>query len=120
MLALRTVQERASWILRWLPLEGWWVMADYINRDSVIELSREYYSQGLKEKAVPVTAIRNIPSADVVEVRHGEWINKTMSVPSSHGQTYGRYGCSVCKNKVRYKSNFCPNCGADMRKDGGT
>lgn len=43
-------------------------MVDYIKRDSVIELSREYYSQGLKEEAVPVKAIRNIPSVDVAEV----------------------------------------------------
>ena len=43
-------------------------MADYIKRSDALALAREYYSQGLKEKAVPVTAIRNIPSADVAEV----------------------------------------------------
>lgn len=55
--------------------------------------------------------------ADVVEVRHGYWIDK----PS------GRYShiaswCSVCGNKSgiggiesnRHKP-YCPNCGADMR-----
>ena len=89
-------------------------MDDYIKRSDTLELARGYYSQGLKEEAVPVKAIRNIPSADVVEVKHGEWIDKTMSVPNGHGQTYGKYGWSVCKNKVRYKSNFCPNCGARM------
>ena len=43
-------------------------MADYIRRDSVLELAREYYTPVLREEAVPLTAIRNIPSADVAEV----------------------------------------------------
>lgn len=25
--------------------------------------------------------------------------------------------CTVCKNFEVYKTNFCPNCGADMRKE---
>ena len=87
-------------------------MADYINRDSVIELSREYYSQGLKEKAVPVTAIRNIPSADVAEVRHGKWIRPTR-VPDSMLDE-----CSICGfDTGAFTFNYCPNCGARM--DGG-
>lgn len=90
-------------------------MADYINRDSVIELSREYYSPALREEAVPVRAIKNIPSADVVEVRHGKWI-----VSEDDNNVFG---CSECYQfiflaKGSAKPNFCPNCGAYMR--GGT
>ena len=81
-------------------------MADYINRDSVIELSREYYSQGLKEEAVPVKAIKNIPSADVAEVRHVDWKWR------NGGE------CSECGFHNSYFGyNFCPNCGCDMRKE---
>ena len=50
-----------------------------------------------------------------VERKHGKWLDKTMSVPNGHGQTYTKYGCSACKSKFRQKTNFCPNCGADMR-----
>ena len=54
-----------------------------------------------------------IPSADVVEVRHGKWILKEIL-------GVRLYGCSVCgKNYWWSTDNFCPNCGADMRKDGG-
>lgn len=85
-------------------------MDDYIRRSDVLELAREYYTQGLKEKAVPVTAIRNIPSADVAEVRHGTWL------------AIGNTGLAACKCGYitdRYSMcNFCPGCGADMR--GGT
>ena len=94
-------------------------MADYINRDSVIELSREYYSQGLKEEAVPVKAIRNIPSADVAPIKHGKW--RTIDIFSEKGYGERYYQHKECSTEL-YKSpyNFCPNCGADMRqtKDG--
>lgn len=50
------------------------------------------------------------PTADVVEVIHGEW----ESYPNN---LYRR--CSVCKREYytelnRYKGNYCPNCGAKM------
>ena len=61
-------------------------MADYINRDSVIELSREYYSQGLKEEAVPVKAIRNIPSADVAEVVRCKDCKNNYVTTHNHGK----------------------------------
>ena len=51
------------------------------------------------------------PTADVVEVKHGRWINR-------------RFGsadviCSECRTletnrDSNYKSRFCPNCGAKM------
>ena len=52
--------------------------------------------------------------ADFVEVKHGEWLKGAMP-------TYGGYKCSVCReNTVHYKAKFCPECGADMRKEGAS
>ena len=51
----------------------------------------------------------HIQTADVAEVRHGEWIK--------YPHNSGIY-CSRCRHKRRYKDandNYCPNCGADMR-----
>ena len=102
-------------------------MDDYIRRSDALELAREYYSQGVKEKAVPVTAIRNIPSADVVEVVGGEWKNKG-NFEDLNPTNFEIYECSVCRRwlsvgevssdyfKNHYK--YCPMCGARM--DGGT
>ena len=82
-------------------------MADYINRDSVLELAREYYTPALREEAVPVRAIRNIPSADVAEMRHGKWL--------WDGYVYDApYMCNCCSALMDYESNYCPNCGARM------
>ena len=73
------------------------------------------------------------PSADVVEVRHGEWIKKhrhrggfrTVTVTDSFGEKHtgrvdNRYECddlycSVC-GKIAHEAflNYCANCGAKM------
>lgn len=46
----------------------------------------------------------------------GRWLDKKTTIKDGHGLAYGRYGCSVCKKKQPSKSDFCPNCGADMRE----
>lgn len=53
-----------------------------------------------------------IPTADVRENVRGEWI-----FPYGD-KKYKR--CSVCGRvfySIPYNTNFCPNCGADMRGD---
>ena len=95
-------------------------MSEYIMRSDALALAREYYSQGAKEKAVPVTAIRNIPSADVTEVRHGEWLLDVYAKDSKTGHEYTVFKCSECGCGCVSRNNFCHNCGADMRMDGGT
>ena len=58
--------------------------------------------------------IRNQPTADVQEVRHGEWIEKPYLLGTSNF-------CSLCGENYGMphgKYKFCPNCGAKMdRKD---
>lgn len=94
---------------------------EYIERGALMEEINRIGGHNLCEwETIGVKAlVERQPDADVVEVRHGEWIDK----PS------GRYchmasWCSVCGNKSgiggiesnRHKP-YCPNCGAKM--DGG-
>jgi hypothetical protein len=51
--------------------------------------------------------IDEMPSADVVEVKHGEW--------RPERTRFGFY-CNNCKMYSYWSTNFCPNCGADMRE----
>lgn len=58
--------------------------------------------------------IESSPTADVRENVKGKWI------PVTNGR--GGSECNQChayaptyKNGTEYNSNFCPNCGADMR-----
>lgn len=55
--------------------------------------------------------IDDILPADVAEVKHGEWIKL---------QNGWECRCSLCGASAMYHidstpSNYCPNCGADMR-----
>ena len=42
---------------------------------------------------------------------HGDWAWET----DGRGNCWHSYRCSLCNAEVRVMSNFCPNCGADMR-----
>lgn len=52
------------------------------------------------------------PTADVVEVKHGEWLHK--KVDKSNWYVYGQ--CSKCLERNRI-GNYCRNCGAKMDGD---
>lgn len=62
------------------------------------------------EKAL-TDAIDEIPAVDVVEVKHGKWIEHEDKL----GMTDDLM-CSLCGH-CTYQDypNFCSNCGADMR-----
>ena len=76
--------------------------------------------------------INEVPTADVVEVRHGEWVvdayngDEIVRIPyivHQHDEPY----CSLCgtyallDGKEDYvPSNFCPRCGAKMDREGRT
>lgn len=69
------------------------------------------------------------PTADVVEVVHGEWLvsawdgEKEITIPYQEHEHIDPY-CSICQSQalldgeeLGVASNYCPNCGAKM--DGG-
>ncbi len=90
---------------------------DYISREAALnfEMSVECSPdeiQGVTDgMALYAEYIKQLPSADVVEVVHGEWLRTP---------TWWVY-CSVCGCEPPQETNattrFCPNCGAKM--DGG-
>ena len=83
-------------------------MSRYIDADVLIDdliHNRSFYP------ALVSSAIKNTPTADVVEVRHGEWKKKSVGNLVTHMQ------CSICGDyeAIRYQHmNYCPNCGAKM------
>ena len=46
----------------------------------------------------------------------GEWINPSENPEFSNREFF--YDCSICGNTQMDETNFCPNCGADMREGG--
>ena len=63
-------------------------------------------------------ALSAVPAADVAEVRHGRWEDKTNI---SRAEVEQRVDCSVCGQifwtTAVLSFNYCPNCGARMDKE---
>lgn len=84
----------------------------YIKLEDVLEV----LNKRNMTKNIAINEIKNLPTADVVEVKHGEWIEKE----EVYGDVY--YTCSNCNNDWTTidgtpQDNFmdyCPNCGAKM------
>lgn len=93
------------------------VAKEYLRHDS---FSNPYFRSQACQQAMDV--LDTVPAADVVEVRHGRWIDKTWTTEYDWS-CYNHHAviCSVCNKQFDYvineKSNYCPNCGAKM--DGG-
>lgn len=106
-------------------------MAEYIEREALIkrianvkmsEVVPNCYEPAIKNAVCKQgqafkKIINDQPTADVVEVRHGVWLD----VPYPNNPNWKpRKRCSICGRFVRRKTeNYCPDCGAKMDgKDG--
>ena len=99
-------------------------MSDLISRSALVEVIKNVQEHMREANAKPVSVdareiftlfiemVNAQPPVEAVPVVHGEWVSEYIN----------RYGhpchcCSVCGFKASYQDkNFCPNCGADMRK----
>lgn len=91
---------------------------EYIERGALLkefeELARLIIHYGERDRVLDaIQRIKNAPAADVVEVRHGEWIEST-----HWGAWY--YDCPFCDDGFATSErretlpNFCSNCGAKL------
>lgn len=94
-------------------------MNDLISRKALIDILAKYKFGAIKSEAereytkeTVMNFVKEQPTVEVVPVVHGEWVNEYIN----------RYGhpchcCSVCGFHASHQDkNFCPECGADMRK----
>lgn len=102
-------------------------MAEYIEREALIEKCKAIIQDKWNDKAAPVSwshayadfieDIENQPAADVAPVVHARWEMK------SEDTTPGIYHvkkafCSNCgKPNKQYRPPYCPHCGATMDKE---
>lgn len=66
-----------------------------------------------------ICILHDIPSADVVPVVHGKWLDEDF--PEKMATVHGMAICSACgelshkaEHGYNILSDFCPNCGAKM------
>ena len=102
-------------------------MAEYIEREYLIAKINTVMSQKKYAKGSPshfvfelfTVVLKGVPTADVVEVKHGEWEAVHYEGGIFDGTNFEK--CSVCQferlfEDVNFKTtyNYCPNCGAKM------
>lgn len=99
-------------------------MAEYVKRVDVNAACYNIYEEVVREhKAMTAEevkqtmlrfekAINLTPAADVVEVKHGEWITESKNGSEEVCR------CTVCNDLLSffgfYKAKYCSNCGAKM------
>lgn len=86
----------------------------YIDRDKAVSYFENHRRIGLHKDDI-VAYLSSLPTADVEEVKHGEWIRG--GIWGDTGSV--EYKCSVCR-ETTYDADLlprCPHCGAKM--DGG-
>lgn len=96
-------------------------MAEYIDLDTPLEV---YVGRGsfckkqiatlrdlLDTNKIPYTV------ADARPVVRARWQYKTITIPGGKGQTYAKWCCTACKGKAKKRTNFCSNCGAEMKEE---
>ena len=98
-------------------------MSRYIDADEL----KKVFSDGYEAFAETLCEIVDAqPTADVVEVKHGEWIERNVTQDRRDAKIpeWQSAKCSVCGKYhttpyMYYFTNYdyCPNCGADMRGD---
>ena len=93
-------------------------MAEYIEREALIKkiMDDPYRADSTKRYYKCLVKIR--PAADVVEVRHGEWMDNGDRDRNGAVKPFA-ISCSVCGSSAGTSwMKYCPNCGAKM--DGAT
>ena len=100
-------------------------MSDLISRSALIEkinMIEINYPSDDKEDIIE-KVLANIDLQPTVEPKRGEWL-KTFrymreNINTGKLEPVYSYDCPICKYHTGNqggKFNFCPNCGADMRK----
>lgn len=86
-------------------------MAEYIKREDAYTTLTDYYHHSTETQHMALKeALDRVPAASVRPVVRGRWI--WQDAPC-FGNPYGSYKCE-CGCLMPHKTNFCPNCGAQM------
>ena len=101
-------------------------MTKYTDVCALIEDMRDRFNKKFRETEpskdfaagfmMAVRLIEDAPAADVVEVRHGRWIEIKSTEESSLCE------CTYCKRRAAFSKfcfppDYCPSCGAKMDMD---
>lgn len=86
-------------------------MTEYIKKDELLKFKADVYDEdGHVLYAVPTGCIVAMPPEDVMQVRHGWWVQQPLN--GTH-----IWRCSKCETIGSPQWNYCPKCGAKMDEE---
>ena len=93
-------------------------MSRYLNEGAVWSAIKRIPHITIQTRQAILEALRKVPTADVKEVKHGQW-NTVLdeSILEHYNNDVDIFACSICGIKSKRPTIFCPSCGARM--DGG-
>ena len=82
---------------------------EFIERNAALSAALSGANEwGSFEREVAIMkALEEVPTADAKEVKHGAWVERIK---------YYYYSCSLCGYLTSHRTNYCPDCGAEMSK----
>ena len=102
-------------------------MAEYIEREALLENLKRQYGEDLGWQCTVNMSdvgmmIEDASAADLVEVRHGEWMEKTEPLGWSDVNCIECSACGeswitdeeLCVDDYKDGWKYCPHCGAKM------
>ena len=98
-------------------------MNDYIKREDAVEKIKADCDRfdHIPKRVVDffTLGMESVPSADVVEVRHGKWSHDYIKDGMEYSDWFNLH-CSIC-GQMQFstfgKWNYCPHCGAKMDEE---
>ena len=87
-------------------------MARYIDADKFAEAICNFPAIDEHSANAVISLLHRHPTADVVEVKHGEWVKS-----NPHNRFMDCSACGFFQDHTEF--NYCPNCGAKMKGGGG-
>ena len=96
-------------------------MPEYIEREATLDALRKAHNPNTARMAISFAAVNSVPAADVRPVVRGEWHGSGDGYADGH-LVIDEWECPFCGKYFpewdeKPDWNFCPNCGADMRKE---
>ena len=103
-------------------------MAEYIEREALLNDLENSIVISCKTENIPqvqrvlskiINCIKDHPTADAAEVRHGKWLTRYIYNSLSDGTQvrWDAKSCSICMHTQSCVNDYCPACGAKMDKE---